>query len=539
MNAGSRNRSERAADSKRKRSRKTLMVKSMNASWWVQRWSELHRDKTAIIFGDRQISYRELHAAANRTACWLQSLGIEKGDRLAVLLENCPEFIELYLACARLGAIFVPLNFRLAVPEVDYLIKHCRPRLLVYSRRFQATIDGLDLEAYKPPLYVALVGESSENGRILHYLAETCAFDGQAPFVTPSLGPADPEEPQVIMYTSGTTGRPKGAVLSHRKTFFNCLNAEIFFQLSFDDRMLVVLPLFHSGGLFIQASPCLYKGATLVLHSKFDAVNAFNDIEHYQVTKLLGVPAVYRSLLEVDPGRKRDLASLAVCAIGGEKVTPELLTQCWQNGFPLRQIMGQTETSILLWASEEESLQRPGTVGRPVFHAEVNLIDSSGLRVGPGEVGEIAVRGSILMKEYWQDPVQTEQVLGGGWLRTGDLARMDDEGYFYLVDRAKDMYISGGENIYPAEIERVLREHPSVLDVAVVGRSDRRWGEVGHAFVICKPDTEVTQESLLCHCGEKLASYKLPKTITFCATFPRTPLGKVRKFMLEQISDAE
>jgi fatty-acyl-CoA synthase len=515
------------------------MVKSVNASWWVQRWSELHPDKTAIIYEDRQISYKELHRSANRAACWLQALGIEKGDRLAALLENCPEFIELYLACARLGAIFVPLNFRLAAAEVDYLIKHSRPRLLVYSRRFQATIDGLDLDAYKPPLYVAIVGAASENGRILHYRAETEAFDGKTPFVTPSLGPADPEEPQVIMYTSGTTGRPKGAVLSHRKTFFNCLNAEIFFQLSFDDRMLVLLPLFHSGGLFIQASPCLYKGATLLLHAKFDAVKAFNDIERYQVTKLLGVPVVYRSLLDVDPERKRDLASLAVCAIGGEKVTPELLSECWQNGFPLRQIMGQTETSILLWASEEESIQRPGTVGRPVFHAEVTLIDSAGRRVKPGQVGEIAVRGSILMKEYWQDPVQTEQVLGGGWLRTGDLARMDEEGYFYLVDRAKDMYISGGENVYPAEIERVLREHPDVVDVAVVGIPDQKWGEVGHAFVICEPGIQMSEENLLCFCGEKLAGYKLPKTITFCEAFPRTPLGKVRKFLLQQAPEAQ
>ncbi|HMK35008.1 MAG TPA: AMP-binding protein [Desulfomonilaceae bacterium] len=515
------------------------MVKSVNAAWWVQRWSELHPDKTAIIFEDRQISYKELNRAANGTACWLQSLGIEKGDRLAVLLENCPEFIEIYLACARLGAIFVPLNFRLAAPEIDYLIRHCRPRLLISSPRFLATVGCLDLDEYKPPLYAALVGGARASGRMLDYETETQQYLNETPIVTPSLGPADPEEPHVIMYTSGTTGRPKGAVLSHRKTFFNCLNAEIFFQLSFHDRMLILLPLFHSGGLFIQASPCLYKGATLLIHSRFNAVKAFYDIEHYQATKLLGVPAVYRSLLDVDPDKKRDLASLSVCAIGGEKVTSELLLECWHNGFPLRQIMGQTETSILLWASEEESLQRPGTVGRPVFHAEVTLVDGAGRRVGVNEIGEIAVRGSILMKEYWQDPVQTEQVMGGGWLRTGDLARMDADGYFYLVDRAKDMFISGGENVYPAEIERVLREHPAVEDVAVIGKPDAKWGEVGHACVICKPAVDVTEEHLLFFCRGRLASYKLPKRIIFCESFPRTPLGKVRKFLLQQHSNDE
>ncbi len=508
------------------------MVKSVNASWWVQRWSELQPEKTAIVFEGRRISYRELNARANRTACWLQSLGIEKGDRTAVFLQNGPEFVELYLACSRLGAIFVPLNFRLAPPEVDYLIKHCRPRLLVFSRLFEKTVRALNLGHYRPPLLAAVVGNSGKTEGILDYRTETELFSGQTPFITPSLGPADPEEPHVIMYTSGTTGRPKGAVLSHRKTFFNCLNAEVFFQLSFDDRMLILLPLFHSGGLFIQASPCLYKGATLIIHRRFDAIKAYQDIEEFEVTKFLGVPTVFRSLLQVEAERRGDVASLAVCAIGGEKVTAELLSECRQNGFPLRQIMGQTETSILLWASEEESLQRPGTVGRPVFHAEVKLVDRQGRRVRPGHIGEIVVRGSIMMKEYWQDPVQTEQVLEGGWLRTGDLARMDEDGYYYLVDRAKDMYISGGENVYPAEIERVLSEHPGIADVAVIGIPDETYGEVGHAFIIAEDQAELSEDDVILYCKGRLAGYKLPRKVTFCRDFPRTPLGKVRKFLL-------
>jgi fatty-acyl-CoA synthase len=511
------------------------MVKSVNSSWWVQRWSELQPHKIAIIFKKQEISYKELHQREHQTSCWLQSLGIEKGDRVAVLLENCPEFIELYLACSRLGAIFVPLNFRLAAPEVDYLIQHCRPRLLVFSRRFEKTIQSLDLDKYRPPLFGAIVGGESENGRILDYNSEMNNFHGCKPFLTPSLGPADPEEPHVIMYTSGTTGRPKGAVLSHRKTFFNCLNAEIFFQLSFSDTMLVCLPLFHSGGLFIQASPALYKGATLVIHPKFDAAKVYADIERHRVTKILGVPTVYKALLQVDPKYKKDLSSLCICAIGGEKVTHDLLQECAQAGLPVRQIMGQTETSILLWASEEESLGRPGTVGRPVFHAEVTLIDNQGRKLGPGQIGEIAVRGSILMKEYWRDPVQTEQTLGTGWLRTGDLARMDEEGYFYLVDRAKDMYISGGENVYPAEIERAIREYPGVEDVAVIGVADESWGEAGHAYIICGEEESFDKEDLITFCRERLATYKLPRKIILCRSFPRTPLGKVRKFMLQTI----
>jgi fatty-acyl-CoA synthase len=515
------------------------MVKSVNASWWIQRWNELQPEKTAILFEDRSISYRQLHMRSNATSSWLQSLGIEKGDRVAVLLENCPEFIELYLACSRLGAIFVPINFRLAAPEVDYLIRHSRPRLFVFSKRFEDRFRSLDAESYRPPLLAAVVGDTKPSNRVFNYDLDTKSFEGKSPFITPSLGPADPEEPHVIMYTSGTTGRPKGAVLSHRKTFFNCLNAEIFFQLSFQDRMLVMLPLFHSGGLFIQASPCLFKGATLVIHSRFDPIKTYRDIERFKITKLLGVPTVFRSLLGVDLKERGDLSSLHVCAIGGEKVTHELLTECRESGFPLRQVMGQTETSILLWASEEESIARPGTVGRPVFHAEVMLVDKQGKRVGPNAVGEIVVRGSIMMKEYWQDPVQTEQIFSGGWLRTGDLARMDEDGYFYLVDRAKDMYISGGENVYPAEVERVLKEHPAVEDAAVVGDFHELWGECGHAFLLLHKGSSLTEDMLTAFCKERLASYKLPRKMTFCASFPRTPLGKVRKFLLKNNSPSE
>ena len=452
------------------------MIKSMNIAWWVQRWSELWPNKTALIFEDHRITYTQLHQRANQTACWLQSVGIEKGDRVAVMLKNCPEFIDLYLACARLGAIFVPINFRLAGGELMYILKNSRPRLFVFGERYLDVIIPLKLTQNRPPMMLSCMGGAVATDPIADYLAEVADFQGKSPFLTKSLGPADPEEPHVIMYTSGTSGQPKGAVLSHRKTFFNSLNADIFFRLHFEDIMLVILPLFHSGGLFIQASPTLYKGATLLIHPRFDPRRIYDDIEGYRVTKILGVPTVYRALLNIENKARRDISSLRVCAIGGEKTTPELLAECNSAGFCLRQIMGQTETSILLWASEEDSLRRPGTVGRPVFHAEVDLFDRSGRPVPEGEVGEIVVRGSTMMKEYWQDPVKTVQTIKSGWLHTGDLARRDAEGYYYLVDRASDMYISGGENVYPAEIERVLKQHPGVAEAAVVGGCRRNLG---------------------------------------------------------------
>ncbi len=510
------------------------MIKSMNIAWWVQRWSELAPDKTAIVFEGESISYRELHRRADCTSCWLQSLGIEKGDRVAAMLTNRPEFIELYLASSRLGAIFIPVNFRLAAPELQYTLRSGRPRLFVFEERYWEAVQSLGFDQELPLMLQAVLRNPADegkplSGRFLDYLEDSRAFDGQKPFLTKSLGPADPEEPHVIMYTSGTTGQPKGAVLSHRKTFFNCLNADIFFKLHFDDVMLVVLPLFHSGGLFIQASPMLYKGATLVIHPKFDPVRTFREIETYQITKFLGVPTVYRALLDVEPQDKRSLSSLRVSAIGGEKTTPDFLRACSEVGFPLRQIMGQTETSILLWASEEDSLRKPGTVGRPVFHAEVEIVDRSGRRVPAGEVGEVVVRGSIMMKEYWQDPVRTEETIVNGWLHTGDLARMDEEGYFYLVGRSKDMYISGGENVYPVEVEKILREHDVIEDVAVVGVPDKIWGEKGVAYVIPKAGADCTLQDLHDFCEGRLAKYKWPKDVVLCKDFPRTALGKVRK----------
>ena len=505
------------------------MIRSMNIAWWVQRWSDLHPDKPAVIFEEEQITYAQLNQRANRTSCWLQSLGIEKGDRVAIMLNNCPEFIELFLACARLGAIFVPLNFRSAPPELDYFLKNCRPRLFVFGREFMDTVKKLDFENIRPQVMLSSVGKAPDDSTVLDYINESAAFEGRKPFLTRSLGPSDPEEPQVIMYTSGTTGRPKGAVLSHRKTFFNCLNADIFFKMHFDDIMLVILPLFHSGGLFIQASPVIYKGATMVMHPRFDPIKVYQDIERYKVTKFLGVPTVYRALVKVAPQERRDISSLKVCAGGGEKTTPELFEKCRDAGLAFRQVMGQTETSILLWASEEDSFRKPGTVGRPVFHAEVNIVDKNGRPVKLGDVGEIVVRGSIMMKEYWQDPVRTEETIRNGMLYTGDLARTDEEGYYFLVDRARDMYITGGENVYPAEVERILREYHEIEDIAVIGVPDERWGEVGQAYVIPKKDSNFNVDDLIGYCKERMANFKCPKQVIRCEDFPRTSLGKVRK----------
>jgi len=511
------------------------MIESVNIAWCVKRWSELHPLKTAIIFENECISYAELHERVNRTSCWLQAMGIEKGSRVAVMLNNCPEFIDIYLACSRLGAIFVPINFRLAAPELEYTLNNARPRLFIFSNRYSEIVLHVNRNKRPPVMLLASIPRCTHSDDVPDYHTESEAYKGQVPFLTKSMAPASPEEPHVIMYTSGTTGLPKGAVLSHRKTFFNCLNADIFFKLNSDDIMLIVLPLFHSGGLFIQASPIIFKGATMIIHPKFDPSRTYQAIRKHCVTKFLGVPTIYKALNRA-ASAKKDFsvsASLKVCAIGGEKSTPEVMAQLSRAGFPLRQIMGQTETSILLWASEDDIFNKPGSVGKPVFHAEVKILDRHDHPCNTGEIGEIVVRGSIMMTEYWQDPVKTEATIRGGWLHTGDLAYRDTDGCFYLIDRAKDMYISGGENVYPAETERVLKCHPAIEDIAIVGVPHKTWGETGHAFVMLKPDVETNSEAIIAFCDGRLARYKWPKQVTFVKDLPRTALGKIRKIELK------
>lgn len=504
----------------------------MTVSWWLRRWAVLDPTKAAVIFDGERITYAGLDQRVDAVCCWLQSLGIEKGDRVAVLLRNCPAFLEIYLACSRLGSIFVPYNFRLSTDELVYLVRHSRPRMLVYGTSFHEAVGGLVASSDSPRLLTVPVQAVAGVGGI-DYQAAVVSFAGQTPFIPPSLAPSDPEEPQVIMYTSGTTGRPKGAVLSHRKAFFNSLNAEMFFELSSRDVMLIVTPLFHSGALFIQASPSLYKGCTIVLHESFASSAVLRDIEAYRVTKFQAVPTIYRMLLE-EIQQLVSLSSLGVCAVGGEPVRADLIRSCAAAGIPLRQIMGQTETSILLWCTQEEMLERPGTVGRPVFHADVEIFDEEGRPVPRSEVGEIVVRGSVCMNEYWADSLETERLMRGGWLRTGDLARRDEDGYFYLVDRAKDMFISGGENVYPAEVEQVLELHPRVGEAAVVGCEDERWGEVGHAFVVVRPGAAFGPVDLHDACNGRLAKYKWPQGLTVCESLPRTATGKVKKHVLRE-----
>jgi fatty-acyl-CoA synthase len=355
--------------------------------------------------------------------------------------------------------------------------------------------------------------------------------------------PVAPDDPMLLMYTSGTTGAPKGALLPHRKTLFNALNAQLFFETTSRDRVLVALPLFHSFGLKILALPALYAGASLWLERRFDAEAVWRTVGAEGITYLGGVPTMFQALetaLAAAPPGRFDLRSLRFLFTAGAAIPVERIRAFEGHGLVLKQGFGQTETSILCCLDAQDALRKAGSVGRPVFHAEVRIVRAATLEgppadwqdCGAGESGEIVVRGPITMLGYWNRPEATAETLRDGWLRTGDLARADDEGFFTLTGRARELYISGGENVYPAQVESTYLEHPSVREIAVVGVPDERWGEAGRAFVVLAEGAELDPEALRRFGRERLASYKIPRDFVAVEALPRTVTGKVQKHRL-------
>jgi fatty-acyl-CoA synthase len=335
--------------------------------------------------------------------------------------------------------------------------------------------------------------------------------------------------PQMIMYTSGTTGTPKGALLSHEKTLFNTLNAQIYFDLCSSDVMLLVLPLFHSGGLNIMAVPTLYSGGKTVLRSQFNPEEFLRDIETHKVSQAMVVPTMVNTLLKETSPEDYDLSSLRSIVVGGEPISADLMRLARKRGLPVRQIFGQTETSIELWVPEDMAVEKAGAVGLPVFHGDVRVVDRNGSPVKPGEIGEIVVRGPIRMMSYWNMPEETAETIRDGWLHTRDLGRVDEDGYVYAVDRMGDMYISGGENVYPAEVEKVLLNHPKIFEAAIIGVPDEKWGNSGHAFIRPKPGEALDYAEMKSYLKDRVAAYKIPKTMEIVEEFPKTASGKIKK----------
>ncbi|HSB05055.1 MAG TPA: long-chain fatty acid--CoA ligase, partial [Thermodesulfobacteriota bacterium] len=510
-------------------------LKTMNIGDWIKKWSLLQPHKSALILEDRSFTYQEVNQRTNQLCHLLLKLGVQKGDRISVLLYNCHPYVEIFFALSKIGAILVPLNWRLAGPEIEFIIRDSGSRMLIFdpefldevaSLRSNLTLSSGDYVSVGPPC--PDWAKDYEKGLLENPIHEPC--------FPVAIGD---EDPHILMYTSGTTGIPKGAILSHRKTFFNALNADIFYNLTSKDIMIVSRPLFHSGGLLVEAAPVLYKGGTLILKKRFLPHEILETIQKYRVT-LLELPAtVYQFiLLECDLNRY-DLSSIRCYFTGGERVPKAMLKEYYGKGITISQIFGQTEASTITFLSTEDAARKIGSVGLPVFHGEVRIVDKSGKKVNPGEVGEIMINGPTLMSGYWNRPDLTDETIRDGWLYTGDLARADEEGYIYIVDREKDMYISGGENVYPAEIEKVLHTHPKIFEVGILGLPDEKWGEVGKAFIVLKPGETMNNGEVLEFLKGRVAKYKIPKYVEIVEELPKTASGKIQKFLLKELHKEE
>jgi fatty-acyl-CoA synthase len=502
----------------------------INVGDWIRKWSLLQPEKKALYFEDQPFTYQEVNHRTNQLSHLLLEMGIKKGDRIAVLLRNCSQYVHIFLGVSKIGAILVPLNWRLAGPELQFILQDSGSRTLIFDPEFEEVVASIcPLLSIANGDYLA-VGLPCPDWAIDYEKA----VSGQPISEPPVKEPAGGEDPHILMYTSGTTGLPKGAVLSQRKTFFNVLNADIIYNLTTEDVVIASRPLFHSGGLLVQTAPVLYRGGTLILRKRFRAKEILEAIQKYRVTVLEMAATMFQFILSDCDLSQYSLSSVRCFFTGGERIPIALLEEYHRKGITISQIFGQTESSTITFLPPEKATEKIGSVGRPVFHGELRIVDKTGKDVGPEEVGEIIVKGPTLMSGYWNRPDLTAETIREGWLHTGDLARKDAEGYIYIVDREKDMYISGGENVYPAELEKIFFTHPKILDVGVVGVPDEKWGEVGKAYIVLKPGETMTEEEALRFLRGKVGQYKIPKYVEFVEELPKTASGKIQKYRLKE-----
>jgi fatty-acyl-CoA synthase len=497
-------------------------MRNRGIGFWLAKRRLKNPDKPAVVSGDDVLTYRELADAADRVAAVLWHRGIRKGDAVAYIGENSPQFLQVMFGAAQLGAVFVPVNTRLAAPEITHVLVDSGARALVLDAEF--------LERAMPGV---------EAGRIAHVIVTgdgAPQHPGLARLVSEAPGghtAADVEldDPAAIIYTSGTTGRPKGAVLSNGNLTWVALNCIGDYDVVSSDVSLMISPLFHVASLGMGALPVILKGATLVLEKGFEAGRALALIERHGITMLSGVPTTYQMMADHPAWASTDLSSLQKLTCGGSAVPTRILNAYEERGLSFSQGYGMTETSPGATSlSPEKTREKQGSVGLPHFFTDVRIADEHGDVVPRGTVGEIEVAGPNVFLGYHGLPEATAQVFtDDGWYRSGDLGYLDEDGYLFIADRLKDMIISGGENIYPAEVENLIADIEGVSGVAVVGIPDERWGEVPWAVVTLRDGAEVDTETVRKHLDGLVARYKLPKNVIVVEDLPRTASGKIRK----------
>ncbi|OLT45454.1 AMP-dependent synthetase [Saccharomonospora sp. CUA-673] len=481
---------------------------------WPDRRARMTPTAVAVVHEGRELTYGELRDRVRRLASVLAERGVRAGDRVAYLGPNHPAYLETLFACGVLGAVFVPVNSRLTASEVDFTLADSGATVLVHTADRSGVVAEL---AALDRLTVIETGPAYEE-----LLAASAPDDRDVP--------VELDEVCLIMYTSGSTGRPKGAMLTHGNLTWNSINVIVESDIASDERTLVVAPLFHTAALGMVCLPTLLKGGRVVLQSGFDPAEVLRAVERERITVMFGVPTMYDAVA-ADPGwETADLSSVRTLLCGGAPVPIATIRRYLERGLSFVQGYGMTETAPgALLLDRNHVTDKIGSAGVPSFFTDVRVVDSAGVPVAAGQRGEVVVSGPNVMRGYWDRPDETAAALRDGWFHSGDVATVDEDGYVFVVDRVKDVIISGGENIYPAEVENELHELAGVQACAVIGVPDAKWGEVGKAVVVLEPGAAPDAPTLLDGLRGRLASYKIPKTVEFAEALPVTGSGKVRK----------
>jgi fatty-acyl-CoA synthase len=480
-------------------------------------------DKPAIHFANATLTYAQFSARIAAAARALKSqFGVARGDRVAILALNHPDYLVLLYACARLGAMLIPLNWRLAVPEQVFIFSDASVKVLVVEKGFAAVIDPL--KAALPNVRVVGLDFAPSFDELL----AAGSGDGRNPHV-------DPSTPLLIVYTSGTTGRPKGAVLRQEALVWNAVMSQHMHDMTAADHVLTVLPLFHVGGLNIQTTPALQLGATVTLHARFAPDTTLAALTQHAPTLTVLVPATMQAIIEHPRWRETDIACLRALTTGSTQVPQGLVDAFTARGVPVLQVYGSTETCPVTVYTRASGDQRAGSTGLPGLVCEARVVNDEGDEVPASVAGEVVVRGPNVFFEYWGNAAATAETLRDGWYHSGDIGTRDADGHFFIHDRKKNMIISGGENIYPAEVERVLIAHPDVAEAAVIGRADPKWQEVPVAYLVRRPNALCDARTLEAHLLTQLARFKVPREYVFVDELPRNAMGKVQHFRLREM----
>ncbi|MEM8582877.1 MAG: long-chain fatty acid--CoA ligase [Bacteroidota bacterium] len=488
---------------------------------WVGKWAIYRPGKLAVkeFESGRSWTYAELNTKANTLLAYGQNhWGLNPGDRIAVMAQNCLEYFQLFSMAQKGGLTLVPLNYRLATAELEYLLEDAQPSLLISERAYFAKMEGV----------------AKASGDIRHIYLEDLQNISLAD-TTPDMAQPDPDDPIFILYTSGTTGVPKGVLYTHRMLFWNSVNTALSLIVNTDSRTVNCMPPFHTGGWNVLTTPFLHRGGYTCLLKKFDPERVLQAIEEEQTTIFMGVPTMLKMMADSPQFETVDTSQLLYMIVGGEAMSIPLIERWHEKGVPIRQGYGMTEVGPNLTSlHQDDAVRKAGSIGRANYYVQYRIVDAQGANVPPGESGELWLKGPNVTPGYWRKEDATRQSKVDGWFRTGDLVREDDGGYLYVVDRIKNMFISGGENVYPAEVERVLLSHQSIVEAAVIGIPDEKWGEVGCAFLVLTSEIELSHSEVINFCLSKLAKFKVPKYIKLLKELPKNDTGKIDRKALKK-----